>query len=74
MNLEHMDDQDQFAVNFGRRLRSARQFKGMNRRDLAARLGIHKNTLLNWESAASIPSAFHYRRAVAFIKRVEAAQ
>jgi transcriptional regulator with XRE-family HTH domain len=44
---------------FAKRLRACLDASGLRRTDLAARLGVSKNTVTAWTTAASFPSALH---------------
>ena len=55
-----MDAQERRAV--GRRLREAREKTGMDRTQLAERLGVHSGSIARWETGGSVPLPYHVER------------
>ena len=55
-----MDVQERRAV--GRRLREAREKTGMDRPQLAERLGVHSGSIARWETGGSVPLPYHVER------------
>lgn len=49
-------DRDEFTTQFGRRLRSVRDMRGLSQLETAHRAGYHPQTLSNLERGLSLPS------------------
>lgn len=55
-----MDVKERRAV--GRRLREARERMGVDRPELAERLGVHAGSIARWETGGSVPIPYHMER------------
>ena len=55
-----MDVTERRAV--GRRLREARERMGVDRPELAERLGVHAGSIARWETGGSVPIPYHMER------------
>jgi transcriptional regulator with XRE-family HTH domain len=51
-----MDDQQTFPYNFGDLLKTARKRKRLTQQQVAARLGVHANTISSWELGTYLPA------------------
>lgn len=55
-----MDVNERRAI--GRRLREAREQIGIDRPQLAERLGVHSGSIARWETGGSVPIPYHLER------------
>lgn len=51
---------DEFASLLGHGLTAARRAAGLTQQDLAAALGVHKQTVYRWEAGEQIPDVWHW--------------